>query len=42
MLIDMPLEELRTYTGTNPCPPDFGHENLPGAQDRVFAHLLEL
>ncbi len=22
--------------------PDFGHENLPGAQDRVFAHLLEL
>lgn len=22
--------------------PDFGHENLPGHQDRVFAHMLEL
>ncbi len=22
--------------------PDFGHENLPGAQDRVFTHMLEL
>ncbi len=23
MLVDMPLDELRTYSGTNPCPPDF-------------------
>ena len=22
--------------------PDFGHENLPGSQDRIFTHMLEL